>query len=141
MRETTYKGATITALGHDGFRVEIAQPAVSFAFDPFDLRGEVTPVDYVFVSHSHFDHCDISSIRKLLGPKSRVIAPPCCHSELQEFTDQLDIYTGTDKVAIGKITYWAIPAYNLDKFRTPNEVFHPKELGGVGFVVEIPMEG
>ena len=141
MRETTYKGATIMALGHDGFRIDVAEPQVSFAFDPYDLTGEVTPVDFVFVSHSHFDHCDISSIRKLLGPKSRIIAPQCCNSELQEFASQLDIYTGPDKVTVGKITYWAIPAYNVDKFRTPNEVFHPKELGGVGFVVEIPIEG
>lgn len=141
MRDTTYKGATITALGHDGFRVDVAEPQVSFAFDPYDLLGEVTPVDFVFVSHSHFDHCDISSIRKLLGPKTRVIAPQCCQGELQELTSQLDTYTGEDKVTAGKITYWAIPAYNTDKFRTPNEVFHPRDLGGVGFVVEIPIEG
>lgn len=141
MKETTYKGATIIALGHDGFRVDVADPRVSFTFDPYDLTGEITPVDFIFVSHPHFDHCDISSIRKLLGPKSRVIAPQCCQGELQEFSSQLDIYSGTDKVTAGKITYWAIPAYNIDKFRTPNEVFHPRELGGVGFVVEIPIEG
>lgn len=156
MRETTYKGATITAMGHDGFRVDIAEMATSFAFDPYDLHGssmgsespraesrggEILPVDYVFVSHPHFDHCDISSIRKLLGPKSRIIAPNCCKGELGEFGDQVDYYSGDDKVTAGKLTYWAIPAYNIDKFRTPNEVFHPKELGGVGFVVEIPIDG
>jgi L-ascorbate metabolism protein UlaG (beta-lactamase superfamily) len=30
-----------------------------------------------------------------------------------------------------------LPAYNVNKFRTPNEVFHPKDMGGVGFVVEV----
>lgn len=141
MKETTYKGATITALGHDGFRVEVAEPQVSFAFDPYDLNGETTPVDFVFVSHSHFDHCDVSSIRKLLSPKTRIVAPQCCNNELREFANQLDLYTGEDKISAGNITYWAIPAYNVDKFRTPNEVFHPKELGGLGFVVEIPLVG
>ncbi|MEK7534901.1 MAG: MBL fold metallo-hydrolase [Patescibacteria group bacterium] len=141
MKETTYKGATITALGHDGFRVDVAEPQISFAFDPYDINGENPPVNFVFVSHPHFDHCDISSIRKLLGPKSRIIAPSCCKNELQEFIDQLDLYEGTEKVATNSLTYWTIPAYNVDKFRTPNEVFHPRELGGVGFVVEIPIEG
>jgi L-ascorbate metabolism protein UlaG (beta-lactamase superfamily) len=141
MRETVYKGATITALGHDGFRVEVAEPAISFAFDPYDVSGEIAPVDFIFISHPHFDHCDVSSIRKLLGPKSRIIAPNCCQGELSEFTDQVDYFSGDEKVTAGKLTYWAIPAYNIDKFRTPNEVFHPRELGGVGFVVEIPIDG
>src|SRR3989344_6529706 len=107
MRETVYKGATITALGHDGFRVDVAEPAVSFVFDPYDLHGEVTPVDFIFVSHPHFDHCDLPSIRKLLGPKTRIAAPQCCANELQEFSGQLDLYTGPDKVTTSKLNYWA----------------------------------
>ncbi len=141
MKEATYKDFFITALGHDGFRVENDSLKLSFAFDPYDIVGEHKPVDFVFVSHPHFDHCDISSIRKLLGPKSRVIAPQCCADELQPFADQLDLFVGPDKVVSNKLTYWAIPAYNIDKFRTPTEVFHPRELGGIGFVVEIPING
>jgi len=137
MKTTSYQGANITALGHDGFRIDYTEPALSFAFDPYDLHGETEPVDYVFVSHPHFDHCDVSSIRKLLGPKTRIVAPECCRSELQEFGDQVDLYAGKDKVITDKLTYWAIPAYNVNKFRTPTEVFHPQELGGVGFVVEV----
>lgn len=140
MHDTTYKRATITALGHDGFRVDFAEPKISFAFDPYDLTGEVEPVDFVFISHPHFDHCDVSSIRKLLGSRTRVVAPECCRAQLKDFEGQLDIFEGKDKVAKDKLSYWAIPAYNIDKFRTPTEVFHPRELGGVGFVVEVPME-
>ena len=137
MKQTTYKDSTITALGHDGFRIEYAEPALSFVFDPYDLHGEVEPVDYIFVSHPHFDHCDVSSIRKLLGPKTRIVAPECCKGELVEFGEQVDLYPGKEKVAGDKLTYWAIPAYNVNKFRTPTEVFHPRELGGLGFVVEV----
>ncbi len=140
MRQTIYKGATITALGHDGFLVSSTEPAVSFVFDPYDYYGDLASVDFIFISHPHFDHCDVPSIRKLLGPKSRVVAPQCCAGELSEFANQLDPYNGSDKVTSGPITYWAIPAYNVDKFRTPNEVFHPKILGGVGFVVEVTLE-
>jgi len=140
MKETTYKGATITALGHDGFRINIAEPAVSFVFDPYDLHGEMEMVDFVFISHHHFDHCDASSIRKLIGPKSIIVAPRCCEAELRGFGDKLELFEGPDKVAKDLLTYWSIPAYNINKYRTPNEVFHPRELGGVGFVVEIPVE-
>lgn len=140
MKETVYKGATIIALGHDGFRVELASPNVSFAFDPYDLYGEIAPVDFIFITHPHFDHCDVSSIRKLLKTTTKIVAPQSCAEELREFVGQLEIYQPPDKVTTGAITYWTIPAYNLDKFRTPSEVFHPKELGGVGFVVEVLIE-
>src|SRR3989338_9509443 len=141
MRETNYKNFKITALCHDGFLVENEEQNISFAFDPYDVKGEVAPVDYIFVSHSHFDHCDASSIRKLLGPKTKIVAPACCEEELKEFGSQWVTYAGEEKIKDDKVTYWAIPAYNIDKFRTPTEVFHPKELGGVRFAVEIPVDG
>jgi len=140
MREAAYNDFAIRALGHDGFIVSNEAKKLSLAFDPFDLTGENEPVDFIFVSHSHYDHCDPAAIRKLLKTKTRIIAPKCCEVELQSFGNQLEIYSGDDKVDKGSLIYWAIPAYNVDKFRTPTEVFHPRELGGVGFVVEVPME-
>lgn len=141
MHSTSYKNSIITALGHDGFRVDFPEKSLSFAFDPYDLKGEHEPVDYVFVSHLHFDHCDPVSIKKLLSDKTRVVAPPNSKKELEEFASQLDIFEGEEKIVAEKLSYWALPAYNVNKFRTPNEVFHPRELGGVGFVVEVMMEG
>lgn len=141
MREATYHDFKISALAHDGFRIDNEILKLSFAFDPFDVKGEAEPVDYVFVSHPHFDHCDPVSIKKLLKSSTKVVAPESCVKELAEFDKQLELYGGKDKVQTKQLTYWAIPAYNIDKFRTPTEVFHPKELGGVGFVVEVPMAG
>lgn len=141
MKHATYGDFVITALGHDGFRVDSEKLKIGFAFDPYDLHGDHEPVDYVFVSHPHFDHCDVGAIRKLLKPSGKVVAPECCRGELSELAGQVEIYEGKDKVQQKNLTYWAIPAYNINKFRTPTEVFHPQELGGVGFVVEVPMEG
>lgn len=141
MKQTNYQDFAITALGHDGFRVDSEVFKLSFIFDPYDLKGEHEPVDYIFISHPHFDHCDPNSIRKLLTPKTIIVAPTCCQGELEEFKDNFQAYDGKDKVEKPNLSYWAIPAYNIDKFRTPTEVFHPRELGGVGFVIEIPREG
>ena len=141
MRSTEYKKTIITALGHDGFRVDFPEKKLSIAFDPFDLKGEHAPVDFIFISHQHFDHCDPVSIKKLSSESTRVIAPTGCRSELVDVIDQTDLYEGRDKVTTKNLTYWAIPAYNINKFRTPTEVFHPVELGGVGFIVEVPVEG
>lgn len=136
MKQGKYKGATITALGHAGFIVDYPERPLRFAFDPYDINGE-EPVDYIFVSHPHFDHCDPASIRKLLKPTTKIIAPTCCKNELGEFADQVELFGDKEKHETKAFTYWTIPAYNINKYRTPTEVFHPKELGGVGFVVEL----
>jgi len=135
-RTASYKDATIKALGHAGFIVNYPDRKLSFAFDPYDIN-ENEPVDYVFISHPHFDHCDPASIRKLMGPKTKVIAPTSCRRELAEFGEALVIVDDKEKHEDKQIIFWSVPAYNIDKFRTPNEVFHPKELGGVGWIVEV----
>ncbi len=136
MKQATYEGATITALGHAGFVVEYLDKKLSFAFDPYDLKEDM-PVDYIFISHPHFDHCDPTSIRRMLKSTTKIIAPQCCAKELEPFSDQVQLITDKEKHQEKALIYWTVPAYNIDKFRTPNEVFHPKELGGVGFIVEV----
>lgn len=137
MNQTTFEGATITALGHDGFLVEWPAQNLTIAFDPFQIAPTEKKADYIFISHGHFDHCDPDSIRKLSREKTTIVSPAAFQKELSEFGDVVVWYDGTDKVKLEKLSYWAVPAYNVNKFRTPTEVFHPKELGGVGFIVEV----
>ncbi|MEM2004008.1 MAG: MBL fold metallo-hydrolase, partial [Nitrososphaerota archaeon] len=35
------------------------------------------------------------------------------------------------------VRYLVVPAYNVNKFRAPGVVFHPKEYGGVGYIIEV----
>ncbi|MBI4948237.1 MBL fold metallo-hydrolase [Candidatus Berkelbacteria bacterium] len=137
MRTGQYKNSIITALGHAGFLIEFPDLNLSFAFDPYDLQEIEKTVDFVFVSHHHFDHCDPASIKKLMSEKTKIIAPENCRDELEEFNDAVVITDGVEKQTFGALTFWAIPAYNINKFRTPSEVFHPRSLGGLGFIVEI----
>lgn len=138
MKSGSYDGATITAYGHAGFSVDYAEQKFSFAFDPYDItEAEPPKIDYIFVSHPHFDHCDPNSIRKLLKPTSKIIAPAACAKELEPFAERLELIDDKDKHESKHFKYWCVPAYNVDKFRTPNEVFHPQELGGVGWIVEV----
>ncbi len=51
--------------------------------------------------------------------------------EVREF---LKVRPG-DKVQLGDVIVEAVPAYNLDKFREPGKVFHPREDGKVGYIL------
>ncbi len=136
MRTGTYDNAELTALGHAGFRIEYPEKGFSFVFDPYDVTDAV-PVDFIFVTHPHFDHCDPGSIRKFIKPNTQIIAPASCAKELEQFGDQVVLIGDKDKHESQFFKYWTVPAYNIDKFRTPGEVFHPKESGFVGWIVEV----
>jgi len=72
----------------------------------------------------------------MLKEGTKIVAPPACQECLAEFKDRLEIAQGEDKCRIGMVEYRTIPAYNIDKFREPGVLFHPKEGGGVGFMAE-----
>ena len=42
-----------------------------------------------------------------------------------------------ETATVGGVTVTAVPAYNIDKFREPGELFHPPDAGGLGYVVEL----
>ncbi|RLG02733.1 MAG: MBL fold metallo-hydrolase, partial [Thaumarchaeota archaeon] len=42
-----------------------------------------------------------------------------------------------DKVEVKGAKIEAVPAYNVNKFRSPGVVYHPKEEGSVGYVIEL----
>lgn len=136
MRQGTIEGWVITALGHDGFVAQKTENNLRIAFDPFDVK-DVEPVEYIFISHHHYDHCDPNSIQAMLKPSTKIIAPESCAKELAAFQDKVVLVSDREKHTTNDLIYWTIPAYNINKYRTPTEVFHPKEKGGVGFIVEI----
>ena len=52
-------GLEITSTGHAGFIISGAGRKI--AFDPFRVRLQ-EPVDILFVTHSHHDHCSIEDV-------------------------------------------------------------------------------
>jgi L-ascorbate metabolism protein UlaG (beta-lactamase superfamily) len=122
--------ANLDWLGHDSFRITGSKTVY---IDPWHLQRSAPPADVILVTHDHYDHlskADIDLIRK----DHTVIVGPA------EVTDQFTGATVTvrpgDTVEVAGILITAVPAYNTSKFREPGKVFHPREDGKVGYVVE-----
>jgi L-ascorbate metabolism protein UlaG (beta-lactamase superfamily) len=45
---------------------------------PGYLASDFPPLDYIMVSHAHFDHCDKRSLRRLAGKTKTIILPRNC---------------------------------------------------------------
>lgn len=129
-----YHGVKLTWLGHDGFRIQNGQVVY---IDPFQIEGG-PKADIVLVSHEHFDHCNVDDLKKIVGPDTIIVAHAQSNSELSKLkSKEVKILKPGDKTNLGDVGIEAVPAYNLNKFREPGKVFHPKEDGKLGYVVTV----
>lgn len=117
-------------LGHDSFRYD--GPPVIY-FDPWKLSGHPSAADIVLVSHEHYDHCSPEDVAKIRGPHTVVLASVGAAEKLRG----AQVMRPGDRKQIAEITVEAVPAYNINKFRSPGVPFHPKAAEHVGFVVTV----
>lgn len=132
---------SVTYVGHA--TVSIEMDGVHLLTDPllrkrmFHLRRQVDPVessryapDTVLVSHQHFDHLDLHSLRRL-GTTTRIVAPPTATGFLRRkgFSRVESLEVG-ESSAVGPVTLTAVDAEH-DGGRHP----FAKEGEAVGYVV------
>lgn len=117
-------------LKHDSFRLD--GPPVIY-FDPWKLTGRPPLADLVLVSHEHFDHCSPEDVRRVSGPDTVVLAGGEAAAKL---SGARAVRPG-DRLSAAGVEVEAVPAYNVNKFRSPGVSFHPKEAGHVGYVVTV----
>ncbi|MBI4173535.1 MAG: MBL fold metallo-hydrolase [Candidatus Aenigmarchaeota archaeon] len=119
---------TVEWLGHDSFRIKGAGKVLYI--DPFQVEGE--PADLILVTHEHYDHCDPDAVNKLKKPDAVIVAPENCAAKLGAIRKAVPNTTIIEKQIDVRVVY----AYNINKFREPGKVFHPKGFG-VGYIITI----
>lgn len=130
-----YQGVEISWLGHDSFFVKYLDKRIYF--DPYKIKPK-DKATHVFISHEHFDHLSIEDLRKICTTDTNIVAPESCRNPLSQLkTGLLKLIKAGDEFEIQGIKVKVVPAYNINKFREPGVVYHPKTVGGVGYVVEI----
>lgn len=130
-----YQGVKLTWLGHDGFRIQDGQVIY---VDPFKIESEEPKADIILVSHEHFDHCNVDDLKKVATANTIIVAHSQSTSELRKVkAKEVKVVKPGDKISIGDVGIEAVPAYNVNKFREPGKVFHPKEDGKLGFILTV----
>lgn len=119
-------------LGHDSFRIEGDGQVIYI--DPYQLGGDLPKADLILVTHDHHDHCSPDDIALVRRKESVVVTIAAAASKLPE---PVRIVVPGDSLTVNGIAIQAVPAYNVNKFRSPGNPFHPKEAKHVGYVVEV----
>ncbi len=117
-------------LGHDSFRLD-GPPVISF--DPWKLPGGSPKADLILVSHDHGDHCSPGDVKKISGPQTVVVANPSAAAKLKGAR----VLRPGDRITVGNVTVEAVPAYNINKFRSPGNPFHPLKSEHNGYIVTL----
>ncbi len=129
----TYDKIKVHWLGHDSFVIEGSKTVM---IDPFQARGNFK-ADILLISHEHSDHMSPEDIKRFTTPATRLLAPKVCEGGLSEFKLEKIFVAPNSKVNVQGATIETIPAYNLNKFRAPGQVFHPRQDGRVGYIVTL----
>lgn len=127
-------GPDIVWLGHDTFK--ITGEKVIY-IDPYQLdqADNADKADIILITHNHYDHLVIADIEKLSDSDTVIVAPVEAGAKLQGHRAQF-VHPG-DSITVKGIAIEAVPAYNINKFSKPGVVFHPKEDGKVGYLIDI----
>lgn len=119
-------------LGHDSFRLDGSSTVY---IDPWKLSADDPPADLILVTHDHYDHFSPDDIARVATPRTTLVGPASVTAQVDGIT-AVTLSAG-ETATVGGVTVTAVPAYNIDKFRQPGEVFHPRAAGGLGYIVEL----
>lgn len=102
--------------------------------DPYNIKENYNDADYIFITHSHYDHYSYNDINKCLKEDTKLIIT----SDLIDKVNTINIkeeYITTvlpnNNYKIDDLIVSTIPAYNI------NKPFHPKENNWVGYIIEV----
>ena len=129
----SYRGVKVHWLGHDSF---VLQGSKTVVMDPFKAGGSFR-ADILLISHEHYDHLSEDEIKRFTSSSSTMVAPNICREPLKKFPNEKTFVSPGERLDVKGVHIQAVPAYNLNKFRSPGKVFHPKEDGRVGYIVTL----
>lgn len=121
----------IEFLGHSGFLI-IDGNGKRIAIDPYNISAGIDKVDFIFITHPHYDHCSIKDISKLVKSGTIIVVPPDVQSKITRIDDiEMQIVEAGDELEFGNMKVEALPSYNI------NKDYHGKKEGWLGYLVKI----
>ena len=115
--------------GNSGFFISNTK---KIYIDPFKLQNP-EKADLILITHSHYDHCSIEDLKKIVRNGTIVICPGDCCSKFNHLNEKIDlkVIESGQRIQVGEIKIIAVPAYNT------NKSFHSKEEYWVGYIVDV----
>lgn len=101
--------------------------------DPYNIKEKTNDADYIFCTHSHYDHFSTEDIKKVKKEGTKIVIVKDAKEEALKLVseDNLLVVEPDNNYKIDEINFKTTYAYNI------NKNFHPKENKWVGYIIEI----
>lgn len=103
-------------------------------FDPFKLDKNYNDADFIFITHSHYDHFSEEDILKVRKENTKIIVPEDLYNKCLDLgfkKEDILVVLPNKTYNIDNINFDTIPAYNV------NKSFHSKENNWVGYILNL----
>lgn len=120
--------------------IKIKYQNIIIYFDPFRLEQKdklLERANYIFITHSHFDHYSENDIKLIKDDNTKIIIPSDLEDKVLEFgfkKDNILVVKPNNKYKIDDIDFETVRAYNEHK------EFHKKEYDWVGYIITLNNE-
>ncbi len=99
-------------------------------FDPYGIAKYKNDAEYIFLTHTHYDHLSIESISRVVNANTIFVATTDAKDALEaHFNNKIIYVKPRDELSLGNIQVEVLPAYNL------NKDYHQKRNGWVGYKI------
>ena len=102
--------------------------------DPFRINEVPHDADYIFITHSHYDHFSVQDILKVAKIDTIFISTEDTKSSLELMgipEEQIVIVKPNNKYELKDLKFETVPSYN------ENKKYHPKDNNWVGYMIEL----
>ncbi len=124
------KNVVLRWLGHAGFFIKASK---IIYIDPYNIKEDSEKADLILITHSHYDHCSVLDINKIIQNGTKIIMTADCQSKIARFDVpiKMEIIEPGKEFVFGNIKISGIASYNTDKH------FHLKDENWVGFLIKM----
>ena len=101
--------------------------------DPYEIEENVHDADYIFITHSHYDHFSEEDIIKIINDNTKIITVESSREDAKRLVkkENVLIVLPNKEYKIDDIEFSTTYAYNV------NKPFHPKQNNWVGFIIKL----
>ncbi len=103
-------------------------------FDPYKIESNSNDADYIFITHSHYDHYSEDDIKKIMKNDTKFVVTSDLENKVKALgvlEDNVLVVYPNEEHNIDDISFETVPAYNIDK------TYHKKSYNWVGYVIDL----
>lgn len=112
--------------------IKIEKDGKIIYFDPYKITNDLNDADYIFITHSHYDHYSESDIKKVMNENTKFIITSDLESKVKMLgANNITVVIPNKRYVVGDIEFDTVPSYNI------NKTYHKREYNWVGYNVLI----